>query len=191
MRKALFLDRDGVINVDRDFVHRVEDFVWQDGIFELIRRARVAGFMPVVVTNQSGIGRGYYGEHDFEALTRWMCDELARHGAAVERVYHCPYHPEAVLPNLRAEHSWRKPKPGMFLAARDDLGLDLPASVMIGDRWSDAEAAHAAGVGTILIVGTAHPPVPAGLPPLERPATIRDATAWLAAHYFAGDPAGD
>lgn len=154
MRKALFLDRDGVINVDRDYVHRIEDFVWQAGIFDLARAAAGQGFALVVVTNQSGIGRGYYSEADYEALSQFMRARFAAEGAPISAAYHCPFHPEAVRPEYRAaDHPWRKPQPGMILAARDDLGLDLGRSILVGDRPSDIEAGRRAGVGTLVLVG--------------------------------------
>jgi D-glycero-D-manno-heptose 1,7-bisphosphate phosphatase len=155
MRKALFLDRDGVINIDRDFVSRIEDFEWSDGIFELVAAARAADYLPIVITNQSGIGRGFYSEDDFERLTDWMCGEFRSRGAAIERVYHGPFHPDAVHERYRADHPWRKPKPGMIFAARDEFSLDLGASALIGDRWSDIEAGLAAGVGTNIVIGSA------------------------------------
>jgi len=150
--RALFLDRDGIINVDRDYVSRKEDFIWCDGIFELGEAACRQGYKLVVVTNQSGIGRGLYTEDSFTALTEWMCAEMALRGAPVQRVYHCPFHPEATVMRYRAAHPWRKPAPGMILQARDDFGLDLSNSILVGDRASDIEAAQRAGVGTSVLV---------------------------------------
>ena len=133
MRPALFLDRDGVINIDRDYVFRVADFEWQPGIFDLARSAHRAEYPIVVVTNQSGIGRGYYTEHDFQTLTAYMRGRFADEGAPLAAVYHCPYHPQAEIARYRAAHPWRKPGPGMLLAAEADLGLDLPGSIMVGE----------------------------------------------------------
>ena len=149
-RKALFLDRDGVINVDRHYVHRVEDFEFVDGIFELCTRARALGYRLVVVTNQAGIARGYYGEADFQSLTRWMLGVFEERGAPIDRVYHCPYHPTAGLGDYRRESFDRKPNPGMLLRARDELRLDLAASTFIGDKDSDMAAGRAAGVGRLI-----------------------------------------
>ena len=146
-RRALFLDRDGVINVDRGHVGRREDFEFVPGIFELARRAHDLGLLPIVVTNQAGIGRGLYSEEDFQALTRWMLDEFASRGVEIARVYHCPYHPTAGIGEFRRESFDRKPNPGMILRARDDFGLDLERSVLVGDKDSDIAAGHAAGVG--------------------------------------------
>lgn len=152
MRPALFLDRDGVINEDKGYVHRIEDFVWRAGIFDIARAARAHGHAIVVVTNQSGIGRGYYLEEDYRVLTDWMCARFAFEGAPLTGVYHCPYHPEAVVAHYKVDHPWRKPKPGMILAAAADHALDLPRSTLIGDNESDIQAAAAAGLGAACLV---------------------------------------
>lgn len=154
MKPALFLDRDGIINVDVGYVSRKEDFQWCDGIFELGQAAYNSGYHLVVVTNQSGIGRGYYTDDDFRGLTTWMCAELAQRGAPIAGVYHCPYHPEAVLPEYRSDHPWRKPAPGMILQARQDLGLDLGMSILVGNQPTDISAGTLAGVGTTVYVGS-------------------------------------
>lgn len=147
MNRALLLDRDGVINVDRGHVGRVEQFEFVPGIFDLCRSAQERGLLPLVVTNQAGIGRGLYSEADFEALTRWMLAEFESRGVRIGRVYHCPYHPTAGIGDYRRESFDRKPNPGMILRARDDFGLDLARSVLIGDKESDIAAGRAAGVG--------------------------------------------
>jgi D-glycero-D-manno-heptose 1,7-bisphosphate phosphatase len=187
MRKALFLDRDGIINVDAGYVHRVADFNWQDGIFDLVVAAREAGFSPVVTTNQSGIGRGYYTESAFHELTRWMCAEFERRGGSIERVYHCPYHPEALRAEYRADHAFRKPKPGMILAARDDLDIDLAGSISIGDQWTDVEAANAAGVGMALLVGEPKSAPPVSPMPVLRLPSVRAAATWFVSKYAGAD----
>lgn len=153
--KALFLDRDGVINVEKDYVHRIEDFEFVDGIFELCREAQAQGYLPVVITNQSGIGRGYYSEAEFQALTAWMNAEFARRGVRIARVYHCPYHPDQGIGDYRAESFDRKPNPGMILRAAADLELDLTRCVLVGDRLSDMQAAQSAGVGCRILFRTA------------------------------------
>jgi D-glycero-D-manno-heptose 1,7-bisphosphate phosphatase len=181
-RKALFLDRDGVINRDDDFVHRPEDFHFEDGIFELVRAALGLGYVPVVVTNQSGIARGLFAEADYRALDAWMRARFAAEGAPVAAAYHCPFHPEATVEAYRhPRHPWRKPAPGMLLAARDDLGLDLAASALIGDRWSDVLAGAAAGLTRLALVGTRADAegVPDAAPAAVRLADLRAARAWL------------
>jgi D-glycero-D-manno-heptose 1,7-bisphosphate phosphatase len=151
---ALFLDRDGVINVDRGYVHRIEDFAFVPGIFDLARfAARELGWPVVVATNQAGIGRGLFDEATFQALTRWMCERFAAEGSPIARVYHCPYHPEHGIGPYRQDHPWRKPKPGMLLQAAADLALDLPRSALVGDKPSDIECAAAAGVGLRILLG--------------------------------------
>jgi D-glycero-D-manno-heptose 1,7-bisphosphate phosphatase len=154
MRRALFLDRDGIINVDHGYVHRREDVVFVDGIFVLCRIAVARGLLPVVVTNQSGIGRGRYSEADFHRLMDWMRAEFIRQGAPLHAVEFCPDHPEHGLGAYRRDSARRKPGPGMMLDAAAAHGLDLAASIMLGDKASDAEAALRAGVGTRVLVTT-------------------------------------
>jgi D-glycero-D-manno-heptose 1,7-bisphosphate phosphatase len=150
MKRGFFLDRDGVINVDKHYVWRSEDFEFVPGIFELCATAQALGFVLIVVTNQAGIGRGYYTEEDYERLTAWMLARFRGRGIAIERVYHCPYHPTAGNGAYRRESPDRKPNPGMILRARDDLGLDLTQSVLVGDKDSDIAAGRGAGVGHLV-----------------------------------------
>ena len=154
LRRALFLDRDGVVNVDRGYVHRIDQWTFVPGIFDLVARARALGYLVVVVTNQAGIGRGYYSEQDFQALSQWMLDQFAHAGAEIDRVYHCPDHPEHGLGIHRRDTPMRKPGPGMLLQAAADLGLDLSQSVMIGDHETDIVAGRQAGVKCAILVGT-------------------------------------
>jgi D-glycero-D-manno-heptose 1,7-bisphosphate phosphatase len=158
---ALFLDRDGVINIDRGYVHRVDQFEFLPGIFELARFAAKLAWPIIVVTNQAGIGRGLFCEADYQAVNEWMCDRFQTERAPIAKVYHCPFHPELGVGDYRLDHPWRKPKPGMILQAAANLNLDLSRSTLIGDKVSDMEAAAAAGVpGRILLD-------PRGLPPAE------------------------
>ena len=145
--RALFLDRDGVINVERNYVYRIEEFEFLPGIFDLCRSAQDAGLSPIVVTNQAGIGRGYYTEDDFQRITIWMLDQFRLRGIRIGRVYHCPFHPTAGVGEYRRESFDRKPNPGMILKARDDFALDLANCVLVGDKNSDLEAGRTAGVG--------------------------------------------
>lgn len=152
--RALLLDRDGVVNVDKGHVHRIEDVAFVPGIFELCRAARNMDYLLVIVTNQAGIGRGLYTEGDFRALTAWMERRFAAEGAPVARVYHSPYHPVHGVGPYRRTSACRKPEPGMVLRARAELGLDLAASILVGDRPSDIEAGRRAGVGTNVLLRT-------------------------------------
>lgn len=150
MRRALFLDRDGVINVDYPYVHKTEDFEFIDGIFELVRKARDFGYIVLVVTNQAGIGRGYYSEDEFLALTEWMKSQFAERGSDIDSVYFCPDHPLYGVGCYRRDSPLRKPAPGMLLQARDEFDVDMARSVMVGDKKTDMLAGAAAGVGTLL-----------------------------------------
>lgn len=150
LSRALFLDRDGVINVDHGYVHRPEQMSFVPGIFSLCRAAVQRGYRVIVVTNQAGIGRGYYSEADFAAVTSWMCGQFAAERAPVTAVYHCPYHPEHGVGAYRRESDWRKPGPGMLLAAARDHDLHLPDCVLVGDKESDVEAGLNAGVGRVI-----------------------------------------
>jgi D-glycero-D-manno-heptose 1,7-bisphosphate phosphatase len=150
--RALLLDRDGVVNVDKGHVHRARDVTFVPGIFDLCRAAREMGYLLVIVTNQAGIGRGLYTEDDFRALSAWMARRFAAEGAPLARVYHSPYHPVHGVGPYRRDAACRKPNPGMILDARAELGLNLGASVLVGDRPSDVVAGRRAGVGTNLLL---------------------------------------
>lgn len=164
LRRAAFLDRDGVINIDRGYVYRREDFEFVSGVLDAARRLHSMGFLLVVTSNQSGIGRGLYSEADFNALTTWMRSEFLAAGAPLAGVYFCPHHPTEALGAYRRSCDCRKPAPGMLLAAARDLGIDLACSVMFGDKASDLEAARAVGVPLRVLLGTDAREVPA-MPP--------------------------
>lgn len=151
-RKVAFLDRDGVINLDRAYVHKWEEFEFVPGAVDAMRRLREAGYALVVVTNQSGLARGMYSEAEYQALTNAMCSALALAGAEVEAVYHCPHHPKGQVAEWAVECDCRKPAPGMILRAAKELGVSLADSFLVGDKPSDIEAARAAGVGRAYIV---------------------------------------
>lgn len=141
MNKALFLDRDGTINVDSGYVYRIEDFQFLDGIFELCRLAQAKGYLLIVITNQSGIERGYYSEADFQLLNSHMVQEFAKAGIKIDDVFFCP--------SLTGED--RKPEPGMFLKAQLKHDIDMARSASLGDKPRDIEAAQRAGVGVNIL----------------------------------------
>jgi D-glycero-D-manno-heptose 1,7-bisphosphate phosphatase len=175
---ALFLDRDGVINIDHGYVHRRENFEFVPGIFDLVRSANAAELVVVVVTNQSGIARGFYSEAVFRDLTDWMLSRFRDVGARVDAVYHCPHHPEGVVSALRVVCACRKPRPGMFLQAVDDLGIDQQRSTVIGDKLSDLQAGESAGVRRLVLLRHDRADESVDGIPLERVETIRSLTGF-------------
>ena len=150
-RRALFLDRDGIINIDHAYVCRQEDFEFVDGIFELCRYAKQRDYLLFVITNQAGIARGYYTEQDFLKLTEWMCGIFSAAGGAIDKVYFCPTHPEHGVGKYKVDSPFRKPGPGMILQAAAEFAVDLAQSVLVGDRETDIQAGVAAGVGRNLL----------------------------------------
>ncbi|WBX94210.1 D-glycero-beta-D-manno-heptose 1,7-bisphosphate 7-phosphatase [Pseudoxanthomonas mexicana] len=146
-RRALFLDRDGVINVDHGYVHRPEDTQFVDGIFDVCRAAAGKGCLLVVVTNQAGIGRGYYSREAFLDYMAWMHSQFRIEGAPLAATYYCPHHPTEGMGDYRVVCTCRKPQPGMLLAAERRFGIDMAGSVLIGDTVNDMLAGAAAGVG--------------------------------------------
>ncbi len=153
MKKCLFLDRDGVININYGYVHRVKDFQFVDGIFNLTRLALSKGYLICVVTNQAGIARGYYSELDFSKLTSWMCDQFKAEGVVIDKVYYSPYHPVHGLGQYKKDDVSRKPHPGMIKQAVRELHIDVRSSVLIGDNVTDIQAGFSAGVGKNLYFG--------------------------------------
>lgn len=144
--KALFLDRDGVINIEKNYVYKIEDFEFVEGIFEVMLGFQAKGYLLFVITNQAGIGRGYYTDDDFHKLNTWMLKELSAKNICVEKVYYSPYHAEFGLGDYKKDSECRKPNPGMILQAMREYDLDLKQSVLIGDKQSDIEAGERAGV---------------------------------------------
>ena len=143
-RRVLFLDRDGTINIDKHYVYRTEDFEWVPGIVELCRAAVAAGYELVIITNQSGIERGYFTEADYAVFTHFLRNSFAEQGIPILDVLHCPY----------LKHEDRKPSPGLFLRAAARWGIDMTASASLGDKPRDVEAGHRAGVGRNYLLST-------------------------------------
>jgi D-glycero-D-manno-heptose 1,7-bisphosphate phosphatase len=150
--RAVFLDRDGVINVDRHYLHRTEDFEFIAGVPQALQRLQQAGWKLVVVTNQSGIARGMYTEDDYRRLTRHMRALLAETGVTLDAVLHCPHLPDGPVAAYCIACECRKPAPGMLVQAALRLNLDLARSVMVGDKGSDLQAGRSAGVARCLLV---------------------------------------
>ena len=140
--RALFLDRDGVINVEKEYLYRQEEVQFIEGIFDVCRYFHAKGFVIIIVTNQSGIARGMYTNEDFHTLMTWMQARFEKEGAPITHVYYCPHHPDFSLPC-----ACRKPASGMFIEAQKTYDIDMAASIMIGDAERDITAALNAGVG--------------------------------------------
>jgi len=145
--RAIFLDRDGVINIDKQYVSKIEDFEFTEGIFELLNYFQDLGYILIIITNQSGIGRGYYTLQDFQTLTKWKLSRLSDEGITIHEVYYCPHSPES-------ECSCRKPSPEMLLRAKEKYDIDMQNSWMIGDKQSDIEAGKRAGVGRTVFIAS-------------------------------------
>lgn len=148
-KAAVFLDRDGTLNVDKGYVHRMEDWEWIPGAIGAITALKKAGFLVIVITNQAGIARDYYDEADMNNLHAIINMELQKHGATIDGFYHCPHHPEF---GEERECECRKPMPGMIYEAERDLDIDLDHSWLVGDKASDIQAGLAAGVRSILVL---------------------------------------
>lgn len=145
-RPAAFLDRDGVLNVDRHFVFRPEDLAFVEGAPQAVRRLNEAGYLVVVVTNQSGVARGLFDESAMNRFHDHLRAQLAGHGARLDAIYACPFHPAGTVERYRADHPDRKPRPGMILQAMAELDVEPARSFLIGDQPRDIDAAKAAGI---------------------------------------------
>ncbi|MBP9693816.1 MAG: HAD family hydrolase [Alphaproteobacteria bacterium] len=146
MHKALFLDRDGIINVDSGYVSTLSQFIFVDGLFSFLKKAISADYKLIIVTNQSGIARGYYTETDFLNLMKEVDVKMQEQGIQIEATYYCPYHPDGKVAGYAIEHFDRKPSPGMILRAIEEHQIDPLQSYIIGDHMRDIEAGHKAGL---------------------------------------------
>jgi D-glycero-D-manno-heptose 1,7-bisphosphate phosphatase len=153
MRRACFLDRDGVLNVDTGFAHRSDQIEWVEGALEAVRHLNQLGFLVFVVTNQSGVARGFYTEGHVQALHSWMNTEMQRHGARIDEFVYCPHHPEGAISVYQVACNCRKPSAGMLTHLMKKWPVDAARSFMIGDRETDLQAARAAGVAGYLFPG--------------------------------------
>jgi len=156
MRRAIFLDRDGTINVDHGFVSRLDELDFMPGAVEALSLLAGAGFVLVVVTNQSGVARDYFTECDVRAFHDEMNRRLGEKGVRIDRFYYCPHHPEGVVPRYHIRCACRKPGNALFLQAIADFDIDPRRSFAIGDKASDVEPAVALGATGVLI-GDADP----------------------------------
>jgi len=153
-KRAVFLDRDGVINVDNGYVSVVDDFEFIDGVIEALQALKAKGYLIVVITNQSGIARGYFTEEQFHTLTEWMDWSLADRGVDLDGIYYCPHHAEHGLGDYKVDCDCRKPKAGMINEAIQELGIDISQSILVGDKVSDLQAGVAAGISNNYLVRT-------------------------------------
>jgi len=151
MQPALFLDRDGVINVEKDYLHKIEDFEFIEGVFKTCRYFQSKGYLIIVITNQSGIARGYYSDQDFATLTTWMEREFAKEDITIAKTYYCPHYP-----SITGACSCRKPNAGMLLQAQEELHIDLAHSILVGDKLSDIQAGQKAGIEQNYLIATGH-----------------------------------
>lgn len=137
MNKAIFLDRDGTINVEKNYLYRIEDFEFLPGVVGALKYLQQAGYLLIIITNQSGIGRGYYTEKDFQKLNDWMITTLREQGVTIADVYYCPHLPDAQVPEYRKDCNCRKPKLGMYEQAILDYNIQIGHSYAIGDKIRD------------------------------------------------------
>lgn len=144
MNKALFLDRDGVINKDHHYVNQIKDFEFMDGIFSLTKKFQDLGYLIIVCTNQGGISKGYYKESDLHQISHWMTDEFKKQGVLISKVYY--------EISMDQNHPRRKPNPGMFIDAINEFSIDPKVSYMVGDKISDLLAAHKVGIPNLFFI---------------------------------------
>ena len=147
--KTIFLDRDGVINKEVNYLYRIEEFVFLDGIFEACKYFQSIGFEIIIITNQSGIGQGFYSKNDFKILTDWMLEEFQNKNIKILDIFYCPH-------SQNSHCNCRKPMPGMILEAQKKHGIDLNLSWMIGDKESDIISANTAGVKNTILLRSGH-----------------------------------
>ena len=147
--KTIFLDRDGVINKEVNYLHKIDDFEFIDGIFDVCLYFQSLGYKIIIITNQSGISRGYYSHSDYQKVTQWMLDQFKYKNINILDVFHCPHGPDSTC-------DCRKPKPGMFLKAKDKHNTDMEKSWMIGDKERDTIAANSAGIDNTILIRSSH-----------------------------------
>jgi len=154
MNKALFLDRDGIVNVDHGYVYKKDNFEFMDGIFELCQKALKLNYQIIIITNQSGIARGYYTENEFIQLTSWMTAEFLKNNIVITEVFYCPHHPTSAIPKYKKQCACRKPNPELIIKAKDKYNIDLSKSVFVGDKETDMKAAQNANIDNRILVAS-------------------------------------
>jgi D-glycero-D-manno-heptose 1,7-bisphosphate phosphatase len=147
--KTIFLDRDGVINKEVKYLHKIDSFIFIDGIFEACQYFLMLDYKIIVITNQSGISRGYYSQNDYQKLTSWMLAQFKEHGISILDILHCPHSPQSNC-------NCRKPKPGMLITAKNKHDINMSESWLIGDKESDIIAANNAGIDKTILVKSGH-----------------------------------
>ena len=147
--KTIFLDRDGVINKEINYLHKIEDFEFIDGVFEACQYLQSLEYKIIVITNQSGISRGLYTKNDYQIITKWMVSQFKKNNISILDTFHCPHLPDSIC-------NCRKPKPGMLLNAKNKYDIDMKKSWMIGDKETDITAAISAGITNTILVKSGH-----------------------------------
>jgi len=151
MNKALFLDRDGVINKEKNYLYKIEDFEFIDGVFKTCSYFKNKGYLIIIITNQAGIARGKYTEEDFDILTNWMIKEFETQNINIAQVYYCPHHPD-----FNGKCECRKPNIGMLMEAQKEFDIDMKNSILVGDKNSDIKAGINAGISQNYLISTGH-----------------------------------
>lgn len=154
MNKAVFLDRDGTINIEKNYLHKIDEFEYLPGAVEGLKRIYDMGYLLIIVTNQSGIARGYYSEEDFYRLNEWMISDLDTKGIKISKVYYCPHHPDAIVTRYKCSCNCRKPSTGMFWQAQREFDIDMSKSYVIGDKLRDVSICKEALIQGILLGDT-------------------------------------
>jgi len=148
---ALFLDRDGVINIDYGHVYKKDDFKFNDGIFNLVKEANINEFIVIIITNQAGIAKGYYTEQDFSILSYWMIDKFLQKNAYIDAIYYSPFHPTMGKGKYLSDENTRKPGAGMIFEALNDFKIDISRSILVGDKFTDMQAGIKANIPNNLL----------------------------------------
>lgn len=151
MNKAVLIDRDGTLNIEKNYLYKVEDFEFTQNAIEAIRKLNDSGFLVIVITNQAGIARGYYTEKDLEKLHIWMNEELSKYNAKIDKFYYCPHHPIHGLGLYKQECNCRKPNNGLYLRAIEEFNIDTSNSYVIGDKITDLIPGKNSGMKTVLV----------------------------------------